>query len=74
MSSLVAWIGVTERKRLRIVEVDAEQHDQLAAALDVSTIPTLILVKGRTVLGRLEGRATGKEIARLIRPHLASRA
>ena len=74
MSSLVAWVGVTEKKRLRVMEVDAEQHGDLAAALDVSTVPTLILVKGRTVLGRLEGRATGNEIASLIRPHLASRA
>ena len=74
MSSLVAWVGVTEKKRLRVVEVDAERHGELAAALDVSTVPTLILVQGRKVLGRLEGRATGNEIAHLIRPHLASRA
>ena len=32
MSSLVAWVGVTEKKRLRVVEVDAERHADLAQA------------------------------------------
>jgi len=70
MSSLVAWVGVTEKKRLRVVEVDADANDQLAAALDVSTIPSLVLLRGRKILGRLDGRATGTDITRLIRPHV----
>ena len=74
MSSLVAWIRVTEKKRLRVVEVDAEDHAELADALEVSTVPTLVLMRGRKILGRLDGRATGNDITRLIRPHLASRA
>lgn len=71
MSSLVAWVGVTEKKRLRVLEVDADEHADLAEALDVSTVPTLVLLRGRTVLGRLDGRATGNDISRLIRPHIA---
>lgn len=74
MSSLVAWVRVTEKKRLRVVEVDAEDHAELADALEVSTVPTLVLVRGRKILGRFDGRATGNDITRLIRPHLASRA
>ena len=74
MSSLVAWVRVTEKKRLRVVEVDAEDHAELADALEVSTVPTLVLMRGRKILGRLDGRATGNDITRLIRPHLASRA
>ena len=74
MSSLVAWVGVTEKKRLRVVEVDADRHAELAQALEVSTIPTLILMRGREILGRLDGRATGHDITRLIGPHVASRA
>ena len=74
MSSLVAWVRVTEKKRLRVVEVDAEDHAELADALEVSAVPTLVLVRGRKILGRLDGRATGNDITRLIRPHLASRA
>lgn len=74
MSSLIAWIGVTQKKRLRVVEVDADRHAELAEALDVSTVPTLVLMRDRKVLGRLVGRATGSEISRLIGPHLTSRA
>ncbi len=47
MSSLVAWVGVTEKKRLRVVEVDAERHADLAEALEVSTVPSLVLLRGR---------------------------
>lgn len=74
MSSLVAWVGVTEKKRLRVVEVDAERHADLAQALEVSTVPSLVLLRGRKILGRLEGRATGNDITRLIGPHIATRA
>jgi thioredoxin-like negative regulator of GroEL len=71
MSSLVAWVGVTEKRRLRVVEVDADANAKLARALDVSTIPSLVLVRGRKVLGRFDGRATGTDINRLIRPHVS---
>jgi hypothetical protein len=74
MASLVAWVGVTEKKRLRVLEVDADEHAELARALDVSTIPSLVLVRGKKILGRLDGRATGNDISRLIGPHVASRA
>ena len=70
MSSLVAWVGVTEKKRLRVVEVDAERNAKLAEALHVSAVPSLVLVRGNQVLGRLEGRATGTDITRLISPHV----
>jgi thioredoxin-like negative regulator of GroEL len=74
MSSLVAWVGVTEKKRLRVVEVVADDHRELAKALDVSVVPTLVLLRGRKVLGRLDGRVTGNDITRLIRPYLGTGA
>ena len=70
MSSLVAWIRVTEKKRLRVVEVDADANPSLAEVLRVSVVPTLVLVRGAKILGRLEGRVTGREITRLIGPHV----
>lgn len=73
MASLVAWFGVTEKKRLRVVQVDTDANEALAQALEVSTVPTLVLLKGRTVLDRLDGRATGKQISRMISPHVAAR-
>lgn len=70
MSSLVAWIRVTEKKRLRVLQVDTDANDKLAEALDVTVVPSLVLVRGEKVLGRLEGRVTGSEIADLIGPHV----
>lgn len=70
MASLVAWVRVTEKKRLRVLEVDVDRNPGLAEALDVSVVPSLVLVRGAHVLGRLEGRATGAEILRLIRSHV----
>jgi len=73
MSSLVAWFGVTEKKRLRVVQVDTDANEELARALDVSTVPTLVLLRGKTVVDRLDGRATGKQISRMISPHVVAR-
>lgn len=74
MSSLVAWVRVTEKSRLRVVEVDADANRRLMGALGVSVVPALVLVQDRAVLGRLEGRVTGREIEGLIRPHVAAKA
>ncbi len=71
MSSLVAWVSVTEKARLRVMEVDVEDNERFARALDVSAVPTLLVVHERRVLARHEGRATGQDIEELIRPHVA---
>ena len=70
MESLVAWVKVTQKKRLRVVDVDAERSRALAERLQVRKVPSLVLVKDRQVVGRLEGRATGRQIEELIRPYL----
>jgi len=72
MESLVAWVKVTQKKRLRVIDIDADRNPALARELNVSEIPTLVLIKDRKVVGRLEGRATGRQIDALIRPHLAA--
>jgi thioredoxin-like negative regulator of GroEL len=72
MESLVAWVKVTQKKRLRVIDVDADRNPSLARELKVSEFPTLVLIKDRRVVGRLEGRATGRQIDDLIRPHLAA--
>ena len=72
MESLVAWVKVTQKKRLRVIDVDADENPIVVRSLDVLRIPALVLIKDRRVLGRLEGRATGQQIDDLIRPHLAA--
>jgi thioredoxin-like negative regulator of GroEL len=70
MESLVAWVKVTQKRRLDVVELDADRHSRLVSKLGVKTAPSLVLVKDRRVVGRLEGRASGRQIDELIRPHL----
>jgi thioredoxin-like negative regulator of GroEL len=70
MESLVAWVKVTQKKRLRVIDVDADVNPGLVRKLGVSAVPALVLVKGHRILGRLEGRATGRQIDELIKPHI----
>lgn len=72
MESLVAWVRVTQKRRLRVVDLDADSHPTVVARLGVSEVPALVLVKDGLVVGRLEGRARGQQIQDLIGPHLAA--
>ena len=72
MESLVAWVKVTQKKRLRVIDLDVDDNPVLMQRLAVATVPALVLIKDSRVLGRLEGRATGQQIDELIRPHLAA--
>ncbi len=70
MESLVAWVKVTRKRQLRVLELDADQNPAFVRRLGITTIPSLVLVKDRRIAGRLEGRVTGRQIDELIRPHL----
>ena len=70
MESLVAWVRVTQKKRLRVIDVDTERSPGLARRLGVRRTPTLLVVHDGSVVRRLEGRATGRQIEALIRPFL----
>ena len=71
MESLVAWVRVTQKRRLRVIDVDTDRNPELARELEVAEFPALVLIKDGQVVGRLVGRATGRQISDLIRPHLA---
>jgi thioredoxin-like negative regulator of GroEL len=66
MESLVAHVARRERRRLRVLSVDADENTRLAEKLDVEEIPTLVLLENRAPVGRIEGRATGGQIDELI--------
>lgn len=70
MASLVAWVTVRQKRRLRVLEVDIDNSPELADELQVTSAPALVLVDGDEVVDRLEGRATGAEIDRFLEPHL----
>ena len=70
MESLLAHLARKERDRLRILHVDVERQPELAEHFRVASVPTLVLVKGRRVVGRLEGRVSQPRIESMLEPHL----
>ena len=52
----------------------ALRYEGAIAVAESALIVSLVLVRGDTELGRLEGRATGRQIERLIRPHVAAKS
>jgi thioredoxin-like negative regulator of GroEL len=72
MESLVAWVKVTQKSRLRVVDLDADRAPELVRRLEVREVPSLLVLERGQVVDRLEGRATGRQIEELIRPHIAA--
>jgi thioredoxin-like negative regulator of GroEL len=70
MESLLAHLARKERSRLRIIRVDVERQPELADRFRVADVPTLVLVKGKRVVGRLEGRVSQPRIESMLEPHL----
>lgn len=70
MESLLAQIARKERQRLRFRRVDVERDAELARRLRVDVVPTLVLIKDKRVVGRLEGRVSAPRIERMVEPHL----
>jgi thioredoxin-like negative regulator of GroEL len=74
MESLLAHLARKERDRLRIWRVDADQQEDWVERFKVSQVPTLVLVRDRNALARLEGRASAPQIERMLEPYLPERA
>lgn len=70
MESLLAHVARRERHRLRTTSVDVEKRPDLAQRFDVGTIPTLVLVKEKRVVAKLEGRASAPAIEEMLTEHL----
>lgn len=70
MDSLLAQLARRERHRLSIAKVDVEEQPELARQFKVRRVPTLVLVKGKRAVARLEGRANAAEIDELVETHL----
>jgi thioredoxin-like negative regulator of GroEL len=71
MESLLAHLARKERSRLRVARIDAEAQPDWIERLEITQIPTLVLVKDRRPVDRLEGRVSAPQIERMITPHLA---
>jgi thioredoxin-like negative regulator of GroEL len=71
MESLLAHLARKERARLRVRRVDVDSHTELAERFKVETIPTLVLVKGKQAVARIDGRTSAPRIEAMLEPHLS---
>ena len=70
MESLLAHLARKERDRLRVKRVDVDAHPQLAERFRVNVVPSVVLVKDKRVVDRIDGRASAPRIERMLAPHL----
>ena len=70
MESLLAHLERKERQRLSIKRVDVDASPELAARFKIDVVPTLVLVKDRKVVSRLEGRTSAPRIEAMLVPYL----
>ena len=74
MESLLAHLARKERDRLRISRIDVDTAPEWAERFAIEDVPTLVLIKDKRSVERLEGRVSSPQIERMIAPHLASPA
>jgi thioredoxin-like negative regulator of GroEL len=74
MESLLAHIERKDRDRLRVLKVDIDLRTDLVEKLHVRDVPTLVLVIGRKVVARLDGRASAPMIEQMLGEHLGAPA
>ena len=74
MESLLAHLARKERTRLRVMRVDIEAQPELAERFRVADTPTLVLVKGKRVVDRIDGRVSAPRIEDMLERHLAAAA
>ena len=70
MESLLAHVARKERERLRVTRVDIDARPDLAEKFKVTDVPTLVLVKQKRAVARIEGRSSAPRIERMLEPHL----
>ena len=74
MESLLAHLERKERDRLRVRRVDVDANPELAARFEVDVVPTLVLVKDKRAVSRLDGRTSAPKIEAMLEPHLPALA
>jgi thioredoxin-like negative regulator of GroEL len=70
MESLLAHFERKERDRLRVRRVDVDAMPELAERFNVQVVPTLVLVKDKRAVSRLDGRTSAPQIQAMLESHL----
>ena len=58
--------------RVKVIKIDVDQNPQLAGALQVQGVPTLILFKNGEPAWRQSGALSAAQLASILKPHLGS--
>jgi thioredoxin 1 len=74
MESLLAHLARKERTRVRIMRVDVDEQPELAEKFRVTMVPTLVLVKRKRAVDRIEGRASAPVIESMLARHVSAPA
>ena len=70
MESLLAHLARKERARLRVRRVDVDASPELAERFRIEVVPTLVLVKDKQAVARLDGRTSAPRIEAMLERHL----
>jgi thioredoxin-like negative regulator of GroEL len=57
-----------------VMRIDVDEQPELAQRFRIEDVPSLVLVKGKRVIGRIDGRASAPKIEAMLEPHLAAAA
>ena len=74
MESLLAHLARKERDRLRVMHVDVDRNPEVGQKFKITVVPTLVLVKEKKVVGRIDGRASAPKIEQMLERHLPQAA
>jgi thioredoxin-like negative regulator of GroEL len=56
------------------MRVDIEEQPELAERFRVAAVPALVLVKGKRIVDRIDGRCSAPKIGDMLASHLAAAA
>jgi thioredoxin 1 len=73
MESLLAHVARKERDRVRLLKVDIDQRPDLASRFEVCDVPTLVLLKDKRAVARIDGRSSAPKIEQMLEPFLTPR-
>jgi thioredoxin-like negative regulator of GroEL len=70
MESVLAHVARKERHRLTVMRIDVDERQDVAGRFQICLVPTLVLVRDKRTVARLEGRASATRIEALLDAHL----
>ena len=70
MHPVLEQVKATLGDRIRIIKVDVDQHQQIAAAYQIQSVPTLTLFQNGEILYRQSGAMLRNEVLALLDPFM----